>query len=348
MAENNVNQLLSRNIDALSANTPLFVNIESDGFFTEYLSHYPNAHLNCYYSNFSQYNNCDLPPETRLTSHFCAHYQSDKKHDLVVMSFPKSKAEFAFTLAMLAASTTPDALIVIVGENKSGIKSAAKLSKNHLAYCNKNDAARHCLLFAGQFIETLPAFNIEDYYKYYEFQVNQHTVKVAALPGVFSQNSIDVGTEVLLENLPEVITGKVLDFGCGAGIIAAYIGVLNPDTHLTLADVSALALESAQKTLSLNGLRGNCIASNSLSHIKERYDYVISNPPFHQGIKTHYAATEQFLAQISQHITDNGSITIVANSFLQYPPIMEKSIGPTKTVCKKNGFSIYHCDLINH
>ena len=68
--------------------------------------------------------------------------------------------------------------------------------------------------------------------------------------------------------MPETITGKVLDFGCGAGVIAAYIGTIHPKTTLSLVDVSALALHSAQTTLTLNQLTGEYIASNSLSQVK--------------------------------------------------------------------------------
>ena len=118
---------------------------------------------------------------------------------------------------------------------------------------------------------------------------------------------------------------------------------MHPDTNLSLVDVSALALQSAETTLTINQLNGTFLASNSLSNVTEKYDVVISNPPFHQGVKTHYAATEQFLSNIKQHLTSNGTITIVANSFLKYPPIMEKTIGATKTLVVKKGFAIYQC-----
>ena len=75
--------------------------------------------------------------------------------------------------------------------------------------------------------------------------------------------------------------------------------------------------------------------------LKQRYDFVISNPPFHQGVKTHYGATEQFLGEIKQNLAIKASITIVANSFLKYVPIMEKAIGKTKTLVSKEGL----CDL---
>lgn len=343
MAISNINQLLIRNIDSISATTPLFVNIVNDGIIAEYLTHHTTAKITCYHTNFADYKLSQIAKNNQVTSHFCVEYKAQAKHDLVIINFPKSKAEFGFTLAMLAESMTEDATVIIVGENKGGIKSADKLSNNYLNFCNKVDAARHCLLYVGQFQSDLPKFELDKFYKYYSVTVADKQLKIAALPGVFSQNGLDVGTDVLLENLPLSIKGKVLDFGCGAGVIAACIGKLFPNTKLTLVDVSALALQSAKTTLALNELSGECLASDSLSDVKERYDFVISNPPFHQGVKTHYAATEQFLTKIKQHLSTHGCITIVANSFLKYPPIMEKAIGETKTLAIKKGFAIYQC-----
>ncbi|MBA6389814.1 methyltransferase [Colwellia sp. BRX10-3] len=347
MAINNINQLLIRNIEALSATRPLLVNIEDQGFISQYLSQHSAANIDSYHTNYAEYKTCQQIQNARVNAHFCVEYVAKTKHDMAIIHFPKSKAEFSFTLEMLAESMTENATLVIVGENKGGVKSAEKLGIDYLEYCNKVDSARHCLMFIGEYKTTLPRFELQKFYKHYQIQVQEKTLEIAALPGVFSQNALDTGTEILLAHLPDIMAGKVLDFGCGAGVIAAYIGTVYPQTKLTLVDVSALALHSAQTTLSLNKLSGELIASNSLSDVRERYDFVISNPPFHQGVKTHYAATEQFLADIKQNLARNGCITIVANSFLKYLPIMQEAIGKTKTLAIKKGFAVYQCYLNN-
>ena len=321
------------------------VNIADDGFIAQYLALHTKANIDSYHTNYAEYKTTEQLNSPRVQSHFCVEYIAKTKHDMAIIHFPKSKAEFSFILAMLAESMTEDATIVIIGENKGGVKSAEKLGSEYLEYCHKVDSARHCLLYIGKFNPSLPHFDLQKFYQYYQVQVQEKTLKIAALPGVFSQNSLDKGTEILLAHLPENMSGKVLDFGCGAGVIAAYIGTVYPQTHLSLVDVSALALHSAQTTLTLNNLTGEYIASDSLSQVNKRYDFVVSNPPFHQGIKTHYGATEQFLVAVKQKLTSKGCITIVANSFLKYAPIMEKAIGKTKTLTVKKGFAIYQCYL---
>lgn len=341
MSKVNVNQILSRNINILEAKSPLFINIKNDAFIQEYTNLYPQVELSCYNTNFEEY--CEYVPNKNVQRFFTAYYQTEKKHDLVIIAFPKSKAELNFTLAMISHATDQNTNVIIVGENKSGIKTLNKVAEQTLVNCNKYDSARHCLLFVAQLSQNITPFNIDDWYDYYSVDIANTSIKVAALPGVFSQNGLDKGTKVLLENLPNIKSGNILDFGCGAGVIASFIGKKHPEVKLNLLDVNALALESSLKTLTLNNLTGNIFASNSLSEIKNKYDVVISNPPFHQGISTNYSATESFLQGIKSFLHPGADVIIVANSFLKYEPIMQKTIGKTNRLLSQQGFTIYQC-----
>jgi 16S rRNA (guanine1207-N2)-methyltransferase len=201
-------------------------------------------------------------------------------------------------------------------------------------------------LYFGQFNNQYHDFNFDSWFKNYQISIDDISLTITSLPGVFSQNSLDVGTRVLLNNLPNNLSDNILDFGCGAGVISCFIGKKFPNTHLSLLDVNALALSSAERTLAINGLTGKVFPSNSLSNVTEKYQHIVSNPPFHQGIKTNYQATETFLQNIKKHIKPKGSITIVANSFLRYQEIMDKTINSSKILAKEQGFTIYHCDVV--
>ncbi len=344
MSTPNISQVLLRNIELLSANTPLFINLMADDFIENYLADYPDAKINCYNTNFIDYLAIKNKHKTKVISSFTSEYISDIKHDLVIINFPKSKDELAFTLAMIAPYLLNDAKIILVGEKKGGVQSSPKLTQHFLLNCQKIDAARHCLVFAGLVNneKLCDPFNIDDWFKNYQITVDNIELTIASLPGVFSQKKLDVGTALLLANIPKTMQGKVLDFGCGAGVISCFIGKKFPNTQLSLLDVSALAITSAKKTLALNHLSGDVFASNSLSNVTQKYQHIVSNPPFHQGTKTSYQASEDFLKGIKLHISPRGNITIVANSFLQYLPIMQQHIGKTKNLTSKQGFSIYY------
>jgi len=345
MSLSNPSQLLLRNIDLLNAKNPLLINPPADQLCREIKQHYSDTELSCFTFNYADH--LFLTNLNSVQCYFDAEYlpTHDNKHDVVVIFFPKSKHEFTYTLAMLANHLTDNANILIVGENKSGVKSAIKLTHSFLSHCEKVDSARHCTLFSGQFNNQRNNFELSQWYKNYSLNINNIELTISSLPGVFSQNELDAGTKLLLNNLPPKMHSEVLDFGCGAGVLSAYIGKKYPNTKLNLLDVSALALKSAEQTLAINGLQGNVFASDSLSNVKGKYQHIVANPPFHQGVKTHYAATESFLAGIKQHIKNSGDISIVANSFLRYQSIMEDNIGKTTKISNKNGFAIYRCQL---
>jgi 16S rRNA (guanine1207-N2)-methyltransferase len=346
MSLTNPSQVLLRNAELLSATNPLLINMPADNFIEAYLELNQKASISCYNTNYSDY--MALKTQHRantsvINTLFASTYQSEIKHDLVILLFPKSKAELAFTLATIAPYLAENCRVLLVGEKKGGIQSTPKLSQHFLNNCQKIDAARHCWLFAGIVSNEMlsKVFNLEDWFKKYEITIDNIKLTIASLPGVFSQQKLDLGTSLLLKNLPKNITGEVLDFGCGAGVISCFIGKKYPKSILSLLDVSALALTSAEKTLSLNGLQATVFPSNSLSDVKRCYHYIVSNPPFHQGVSTNYQATEDFLSGIKEHLERKGMITIVANSFLRYQPIMQQHIGNTEALIKAQGFTVY-------
>ncbi|WP_448549744.1 methyltransferase [Thalassotalea fusca] len=341
MPFSNVSQLLLRNTDYLKAKAPLLVNMPADNLTNELAEINPNGIVSIFNNNFQNHHLARTFSPNAQTQFGAYYHTTAIKHDLIIMQFPKSKKELFLNLAMLSSCCLDDTKVLIVGENKGGIKSLAKLANKQLTYCEKLDSARHCVLFEASIQPESNPFKLEDWFHYYSLNVANTEIKIAALPGVFSQEKLDVGTSVLLNNFHPEMTGKILDFGCGAGVIGAFYGMRNPALDITMADVSALALVSAQKTMELNNLCATVIATDSLSEISGHYHHIISNPPFHQGIKTHYAATESFLAGIAKHMANNAGVTIVANSFLKYPPIMEKHIGKTVKLHQEQGFSLY-------
>ena len=343
MSLSNYSQVLLRNADALDSKKTLLINLPADSFIDEILQLYPSADITCFNTHYGDYLSLNKRYKNKVNCNFSACYQSEQRHDLAIIAFPKSKQELNFTLAQLADVLAEDAHILFIGEKNGGIKSATKLSADYVTHCDKIDSARHCMLFSATFNNQPSNFNIDDWYTSYSICHNNTDLTIAALPGVFSQGGLDKGTAILLEYMPSNAQGNLLDFGCGAGVIAACASINNPDLTLTLVDVNALALQSAQQTLTINGIKGDCIPSDSLSNISGSYQLVLTNPPFHQGIKTHYAATEQFLAGISQHLAKNGELRVVANSFLRYQPIMEANIGSTKKLAQEKGFTIYQC-----
>lgn len=144
----------------------------------------------------------------------------------------------------------------VVGENRSGVRSAEQMLADY-APLNKVDSARRCGLYFGR-LEKQPVFDADKFWG--EYSVDGLTVKT--LPGVFSRDGLDVGSQLLLSTLTPHTKGKVLDVGCGAGVLSVAFARHSPKIRLTLCDVSAPAVEASRATLAANGVEGEVFASN--------------------------------------------------------------------------------------
>ncbi|NAW68972.1 16S rRNA (guanine(1207)-N(2))-methyltransferase RsmC [Vibrio sp. V27_P1S3P104] len=281
-----------------------------------------------------------LQQSSAVNCYFGAELTENLDADLLVIYWPKAKLEAQYLLAMLLAKLPSPCEVIVIGENRSGVKSIEKMFKPY-GSIKKYDSARRCSFYWGECRETVADFALTDWFKSYSVQYQQHELTIRSLPGVFSHGEFDLGSQLLLDTLPS-LQGKVLDFGCGAGVIGCVMAMLNPKIELEMCDINALAICSSQATLAANGLSGRVFASDIYSDTATNYDVIVSNPPFHSGLETSYQVTETLLHSAPNYLTRSGQLFLVANSFLKYPPIIEQAFGHCETLSKTSKFSIYH------
>ncbi len=94
-------------------------------------------------------------------------------------------------------------------------------------------------------------------------------------------------TEELVENTLSYIEKlfdhrdlKVIDLGCGSGCIGITLKKKIPSLNVTLLDISPLALEVAKKNANNLGVSVSFIEGDMLENIHEKFDVIISNPPY--------------------------------------------------------------------
>lgn len=327
-------QLVLRNIDDLKGKV-LIVEPMADSLATELRHLSPELELSCYSTDAAAAACWAYDSVTLYTD---VSPQFNNSFDTVVLFYPKSKEQLAFTLAQLKSVISSSTAIFVCGDNKGGIKSLASHAQKLGLGANKLDNAKHCLWFSlfGDFsrLANVAASS---------FSINAagETLTVHSLPGVFNHGKLDVGTALLLDNLPEVSQGKVLDFACGCGVIGAVLKHRHPAIELYSSDISSLAVKATELTLAANQLSGKVIAADGMPATPKQFDCIVSNPPFHTGIKTDYSIVETFIRQSSARLSTNGSLTIVANSHLAYMELLQQAFKKVTLKAKANGFTVY-------
>lgn len=253
----------------------------------------------------------------------------------LIYYWPKNKPEALFQLTNLLSLLPVGSDIFVVGENRSGVRSAEQMLEKY-APLTKIDSARRCGLYHGR-LETVPVFDPESGWG--EYQHEGLTIKT--LPGVFSRDGLDVGSQLLLSTFTPHTKGKVLDVGCGTGVLSASLASHSPKVRLTLCDVSAPAVEASRATLTANGLEGEVIASDVFSAISGRFDMIISNPPFHDGMQTSLDAAQTLIRGAVSHLNIGGELRLVANAFLPYPRILDEAFGNHEVIAQTGRFKVY-------
>src|SRR5690554_3089725 len=156
--------------------------------------------------------------ETHLSfSHLCPQVDGLEGAILVM---PKAIERAEFALAQIAPLLRAGCPLYLVGEKKGGITRAEKLLAGLGDGAEKLDSARHCQLWRTQVKGNAPAFRLEDWQQQIDLDFPDQKVQLTSLPGVFSHGRLDEGSALLLEEMAPLPAGKVLDFGCGAGVLS--------------------------------------------------------------------------------------------------------------------------------
>jgi 16S rRNA (guanine1207-N2)-methyltransferase len=241
----------------------------------------------------------------------------------------------------------PRSPVLLVGENKAGIRSSRPILEQVIGPVQEVEAARHCVLYRAALSDVPSRFALDHWEVRYQIEVAGVNLTVAGFPGVFSHGRLDDGTRFLLENLELPGRGRVLDFGCGAGVIGALVKRLFPACEVDMVDSNGLALAAASRTMQANGLSANDIRpSDVFSDVPGAYTHIISNPPFHSGIATDYRVVAGFFEQATRHLAPRGCLYVVANRFLKYAPLIETYLGECRVVAQNSRYCVYAGRLI--
>lgn len=158
--------------------------------------------------------------------------------------------------------------------------------------------------------------------------------------GVFSKKGLDFGTRSLLEALPEDISGRVLDFGCGYGPIGIYLKKTF-DCSVDMVDINDRSLDLARKNAKLNNVNVNIFRSDIYENVTEKYDYIVTNPPIRVGKTILY----KILFEAKEHLNDNGRMYLVINKDQGAKSLVKDLEKEYKVniIDKNKGFYIIEC-----
>ncbi|WP_199096391.1 methyltransferase [Dyella sp. ASV21] len=166
-------------------------------------------------------------------------------------------------------------------------------------------------------------------------------------PGLFAWDRVDSASALLAEHLPDDLAGRVADLGAGYGylsvqVLARCAGV----TAIDLYEAEQRALAPAQANLD-EALRVHARTATVALHwhdvtqgLGQRYDAIVSNPPFHQGRADLPELGRAFIDTAANALASHGRLWMVANRHLPYETTLSARFGEVRTVITQAGFKV--------
>ncbi len=203
-----------------------------------------------------------IPQASAVVSEGLSHLEPGLRADAVALRVPREKQPALQLIWDAYQVLRPGGRLYVAGAVRDGVKSSMRHVSDLFGgmqplAMRKGSRVGAVTRADGEGVRP-KAFASEffDHNRYHSFAVTTrgHTYEVHSRPGVFAWDRLDGGTSALIEAMQVTPGDRVLDLGCGYGIVGAVAANLGAG-HVTMVDADIVAVESARRTVAANRLR---------------------------------------------------------------------------------------------
>ncbi|MFJ7274524.1 methyltransferase [Kitasatospora sp. NPDC098663] len=165
--------------------------------------------------------------------------------------------------------------------------------------------------------------------------------------GTFCAERLDIGTRFFLGHLPTPAPGaRVVDLGCGNGVVGTAAALAGPGAELVFVDESHQAVASAEETFRANlgpDARAEFLTADALAPEVAppgSVDLVLNNPPFHSHQATTDATAWRMFTGSRRALRPGGELWVVGNRHLGYHVKLRRLFGNCQLVAGNPKFVV--------
>lgn len=145
---------------------------------------------------------------------------------------------------------------------------------------------------------------------------------------LFSPEQVDQGTLAMLSTVTFHPTDKVLDLGCGYGVVGILAARLIGTERVMMVDVDPLAVELTRRNVEANGAAGLRVeVSDGLAVVDDQdFTLILSNPPYHED----FSVPKAFIEEGFTRLTVGGKMVMVVKRLTWYKNKLTTTFGGVK------------------
>ena len=267
--------------------------------------------------------------------------------DVLVVRVPKSLALLEDQLHRLAPAVRPDTVVVGAGMVSEIHTSTLRLFERILGPTRTSLAVRKARLILCTPDPALPR-TPNPWPLRYQLPdgigpLSGRTVTNHA--GVFCAERLDIGTRLLLRHLPDRKgPDRVVDLGCGNGVVGTAAALANPAAEVLFVDESHQAVASAEATFRTNtgpDAKAEFVVGDALGAAPpDSVDLVLNNPPFHSHRATTDSTARRMFGTARAALREGGELWVVGNRHLGYHVRLRRLFGNCEVVASDPKFVV--------
>ena len=160
-------------------------------------------------------------------------------------------------------------------------------------------------------------------------------------PGLFSPEHADRGTLAMLSTVDFQPCMKVMDLGCGCGIVGITAAKKCGEENVVMADIDPNAVETAKKNAVFNQVPGvKAVVSNGFDGVDEAgFDLILSNPPY----QTDFAVAKKFIEKGFNRLKIGGKMVMVTKRLDWYRNKLRSIFGGVR-VQEIDGYYVFEAE----
>ena len=238
---------------------------------------FPNNTLCCLQTNFRK---AELLRSRELT----VSSEIDDNQELIIISGSKTRALNDLYLKEAIKNASTNATIIMSLEGALGGKSLAKKIRDRIPDIEVHSKAHSKIVVGSR--ESFSS-KAEELFAKPRSTVSFNGISFSTHPAIFSWDAPDEGSLLLLEALPDSLTGMIADLGCGWGLlgVSLLLRESRPE-QVHFFDIEKQAVDAVEQTtndLSLEGARFHWTdLTRAQGEFDRAFDALVSNLPYHE------------------------------------------------------------------